>query len=116
MPAILRFIRFAKTTALVANIWTLIYAALVVGWQMATFFRIGSWPALPLSSVINNLGFNRGASYATASVSDANRNHLATYMDILLGTPAIVPLLLAAAFLTAFYVWLADLERRYTGR
>jgi hypothetical protein len=116
MPAILRLIRFAKTTALVADIWTLIYAALVVGWQMATFFRNGSWPALPLSSVINNLEFNRGASYATASASDANRSHLATYMDILLGTPAIVPLLLAAALLTAFYIRLADMERRYSGR
>ena len=101
MPAILRLIRFAKTTALVADIWTLIYGALVVGWQMATFFRIGSWPALPLSSVINNLGFNRGASYATASASDANRGSPGDDMDILLGIQ-----------LLSRYFWLRHFSRR----
>jgi hypothetical protein len=32
----------------------------------------------------------------------------------LLGVPAIVPLLLAAALLTAFYMWLRRAEKRYS--
>jgi hypothetical protein len=51
--ASVRFIRFAKTTVLIANIWTLAYVALVFGWQTFIFLRDGSWQALPLSFVFD---------------------------------------------------------------
>jgi len=72
-----------------------LYAVFVVGWQINTFLRQGSWPALPLSFFFNKL--DRG---------DA--------VDALLRVPAIVPLLLAAVLLTAFYLWLTHTEKQYS--
>jgi hypothetical protein len=102
-------------TALVADLWTILYAVLIVGWQITSLLREGSWPALPLSSIINKLEFNRGAIYATASTGEIERSQLANVIDAMLRVPAIVPLLLAAALLTAFYLWLTDIEKRYSG-
>jgi hypothetical protein len=102
-------------TALVADIWTILYAVLIVGWQITSLLREGSWPALPLSSIINKLEFNRGAIYATASTDEIERSQLANVIDAMLRVPAIVPLLLAAALLTAFYLWLTDIEKQYSG-
>lgn len=39
-------------------------------------------------------------------------SQLANVIDEILRVPAIVPLLLAAALLTAFYLWLTDIEKR----
>jgi transcriptional regulator with XRE-family HTH domain len=64
-------------TALVANIWTIFNAVLIVGWQIIIFLRKGSWPALPLSSIFNKLECNRGAIYATASAGEIERSQLA---------------------------------------
>ena len=102
-------------TALVADLWTILYVVLIVGWQITSLLREGSWPALPLSSIINKLEFNRGAIYATASTDEIERSQLANVIDAMLRVPAIVPLLLAAALLTAFYLWLTDIEKRYSG-
>jgi hypothetical protein len=102
-------------TALVADLWTILYAVLIVGWQITSLLREGSWPALPLSSIINKLEFNRGAIYAIASTGEIERSQLANIIDAVLRVPAIVPLLLAAALLTAFYLWLTDIEKRYSG-
>jgi hypothetical protein len=115
LPAFLRLIRFTRMTALVADIWTILYAVLIVGWQITSLLREGSWPALPLSSIINKLEFNRGAIYATASAGEIERSQLANVIDAMLRVPAIVPLLLAAALLTAFYLWLTDIEKQYSG-
>jgi hypothetical protein len=114
LPAFLRLIRFTRMTALVADIWTTLYAVLIVGWQITSLLREGSWPALPLSSIINKLEFNRGAIYATASADEIERSQLANVIDAMLRVPAIVPFLLAAALLTAFYLWLTDIEKRYS--
>jgi hypothetical protein len=102
-------------TALVADLWTILYVVLIVGWQITSLLREGSWPALPLSSIINKLEFNRGAIYATASTGEIERSQLANVIDAMLRVPAIVPLLLAAALLTAFYLWLTDIEKQYSG-
>ena len=98
-------------TALVADLWTILYVVLIVGWQITSLLREGSWPALPLSSVINKLGYERGAINATASAHEIE----SSVLDALLRVPAIVPLLLASALLTAFYLWLARTEKRYSG-
>ena len=111
MPAFLRLIRFTRMTALVADLWTILYVVLIVGWQITSLLREGSWPALPLSSVINKLGYERGGIYATASAHEIE----SSVVDALLRVPAIVPLLLASALLTAFYLWLASTEKTYSG-
>jgi hypothetical protein len=95
LPAFFRLIRLAKTVALIADILTIIFAVFIVGWQINIFLRQGAWPALPLAFFFNNLG--RG---------DA--------VNALLLVPTIVPLLLAMAFLTAFYLWLTHIERQYS--
>jgi hypothetical protein len=114
LPAFLRLVRFTRMTAFVADIWTILYAVLIVGWQISSLLREGSWPALPLSSIINKLEFNRGAIYATASAGEIEISQPANVIDAMLRVPAIVPLLLAAALLTGFYLWLTDIEKRYS--
>jgi hypothetical protein len=101
-------------TALVADIWTVFCAVSIVSWQMITFLRDGSWHALPLSSVFNTLEYNRGEIYSTASIDKIEGSHQTALADALLQVPVIVPLLSAAALLTAFYLWLSDTEKRYS--
>lgn len=114
MPAFLRLIRVAKATALVADITTILYAVFIFGWQVVSLLRDGIWPALPLSSVLNKLEYNRGAIYATASAGQNERSYLPDAIESLLRVPVIVPLLLAAALITAFCVWLAHIEKEYS--
>jgi hypothetical protein len=115
MPASLRLIRFATMTALVADIWTVFCAVSIVVWQMIIFLSEGSWHALPLSFVFNTLESSRGEIYSTASIDKIERSHSTNLADALLQVPVIVPLLLGAALLTAFYLWLSDIERRIRG-
>ena len=102
-------------TALVADIWTIFNAVLIVGWQIIIFLKKGSWPALPLSSVFNKLESDHGAIYATASAGEIKSSQLANVVDAMLRVPTIVPLLVAAVLLTAFYLWLMHTEKRYSG-
>ena len=81
---------------------------------MIIFLREGSWHALPISSVFNTPKYSRDEIYSTASVDKIERSHLTNLADALLQVPVIVPLLLGAALLTAFYLWLVDTERRYS--
>ena len=69
---------------------------------------------MPLSSVFNTLESSRGEIYSTASIDKIERSHPTNLADALLQVPVIVPLLLGAALLTAFYLWLSDTERRYS--
>jgi hypothetical protein len=98
--------------ALVANAWTIFYIVLLVGWQLALFLQRGTWPALPLAAVFTGPA---DTIYSTASIGRVETTSSVTNAtDILLGVPAIVPLLLAAALLTAFYMWLRRAEKRYS--
>ena len=99
-------------TALVADIWTIFCAVLLVGWQVFVFLREGSWHPLPLSSVFNTLKSSGSEIYSTASIDKIGRSHPTNLVDALLQVPIIVPLILGAALLTAFYLWLSDTERR----
>lgn len=112
LPAFLRLVRFAKVTALVADIWTIFCAVLVLGWEMLIFLKEGSWHTLPLSSVFNTTRFSNDEVYSTASIDIIKKDHP---VDALLQIPVIVPLLLAAALLTLFYLWLLNIERRCSG-
>jgi hypothetical protein len=108
----LRFIRFAKITVLVANIWTLAYAALVFGWQTFIFFKDGSWQALPLSFVFDTQRYAHGEIDATGSIDKIRGT--TNFVEALLRLPILTILLLAAAFLSAFYLWLYNTEKRLT--
>ena len=99
--------------ALIADLWTIAYVFLLVSWQISFFLKEGSWPALSVKSALTTLGRDRHVIYATAQTRGDEGNHLSNAVDALLQVPAIVPLLLAAALLTAFYKWLKDVERRY---
>jgi hypothetical protein len=99
--------------ALVAGALTIVYAILIVGSQITSLLKDGSWPPVPLSTFINMPTHERDAIYATASVNAIGRSPLASVVDGLLRVPAIVPLLLALALLTVFYQWLTHIERRY---
>ena len=114
MPAFLRLIRVAKVAALVADITTIMYAVFIFGWQVVSLLRDGIWPSLPLSSVLNKLEYNRGVIYATASAGQNDRSYLTDVIESLLRVPVVVPLLLAASLITAFYVWLAHIEEEYS--
>jgi hypothetical protein len=98
-----RFIRFAKLMVLITHIWTLVCAVLIVGWQTIIFLREGSWQALPLSLVFSAPKIDSEVD-STASIN--------SFADALLEAPIILLVLLAAAFLTAFYGWLYDTEKR----
>jgi hypothetical protein len=99
--------------ALVADIWTIFYAILVVGWQITVFLKDKSWPALPLSSIFRKLNIDHAPIYTTASTGGIEKSPPATIIDALLRIPAIIPLLLAMALLTAFYLWLTHTEKKY---
>jgi hypothetical protein len=115
LPRFFRFIRFAKIATLVAAGFTTFYVILIIGWQITSLLRDGSWPALPLSSVMNMMEHGRDAIYVPASADEIERGPLANMLDALLRVPAIVPLLLALALLTAYYRWLTRIEKNYFG-
>jgi hypothetical protein len=111
LPSV-RFIRFAKLTVLIADLWTLAYVALVFGWQ--TFIFHGSWQALPLSFVFGTQSYSDGDVDSTASIDKIDQSQATTFANPLLQLPILTLLLLAAAFLSAFYLWLHNTEKRLT--
>jgi hypothetical protein len=115
LSAFLRLIRLAKITALIAQVWTIIYVALIFGWQITTFVRVGAWPSLPLSSVVSRGNLHPGEIFATASVAKVENNELSV-IDGLLRIPTVIPLLVVVLFLGAFHIWLQNTEKRYLAK
>ena len=111
LMALLRLIRWAKVTALVAATWTISYVFLIVSWQISNFVRESDWPAVSIKFVLKELGSNRAAIYETAATRGIGGSRMS--FDKLLELPAIVPLLFVAALLTAFYLWLSHIEKQY---
>ena len=109
MPGLLRLIRFARKAVLITDIWTILCAVLIIGWQVIIFFREAKWASLPLSSIF---GDDRGKNFTTASIGETQRGDI---VDALLQVQVIVPLTIAAVLLTAFYLWLTGMEKRYSG-
>jgi hypothetical protein len=111
LPSV-RFIRFAKITVLIADIWTLAYVALVFGLQTFIFLRDGSWQALPLSFVFGTQRYSDGEVHSTGSIDKIRET--TNFVEALLRLPILTLLLLAAALLSAFYLWLYNTEKRLT--
>jgi hypothetical protein len=105
-----RFIRYAKITVLIADIWTLAYAALLVGWQTLIFVKDGTWQNFPLSFVFSTPKNADSEIHSTASIGVISKSQAANFADGLLQMPIITLLLLGAAFLTAFYLWLHKID------
>ncbi len=108
-----RLVRYAKITALLSAVWTILCAVLIVGWQVTSWLQNGVWDAYPLSSVIKSLENDQAVSYVTAS-SDKFETKLMdkqVMADWLLEIPAIVALLIASALLLAFYMRLTVIEK-----
>jgi hypothetical protein len=106
-----RFIRFAKITALVADLWTISYAVFIGGWQIYIFLSAGDWPALPVKFVLEKMKDSREI-YEVAATRGIGGKHFPNALDALLQVPVIVPLLFIAVLLTVFYFWLSNLEKQ----
>jgi len=105
-------IRFAKRAVFIVDVTTVFCAVLIFGWHGIVLLNGGSWRDLPLSLVFNTQKHSNNEVYSTASI---DRIGSATnFPDVLLQLPIIILLLLAVAFLTAFYLWLHDTEIRLT--
>ena len=109
MSAFQRLVRFAKTTALLSAVWTILCAVLIVGWQVVSWLQNGVWEPYSLSSIIKGLQGNQDITYATAS---ANKSVTGGITDWLLEIPAILPFLIASTLLLTFYTWLATIEKK----
>jgi hypothetical protein len=96
-----RLIRFTKTTALISFLWTLFCAVLLLGWQVAIWFREGIWHSYTVAALVKA---DPEVTYTTSSYTAQ------TTIEKLLEIPAIIPLLIVAALLRAFYGWVAALE------
>ena len=105
-------IRFAKLTVLTANVLTIFCAVLIVGWQITIFLRDGSWRALPLSFFLSPRPNGIGEVFVTASIDKLGGSQSTAFVDALIHVPASLILLLGVAFLTAFYWWLSNIEKR----
>jgi hypothetical protein len=107
-----RLIRFAKITALVADLWTISYVVLIGGWQTYIYLSAGDWPAVPVKSVLEKLKTSREI-YEVAATRGIGGGHFPNQFDALLQTPVIVPLLFAGVLLTVFYFWLSHIEKQH---
>jgi hypothetical protein len=118
LSAFLRVVKFAKITALLSAVWTILCAAIIVGLQVTSLIRNGVWDAYQLSSIIKSLKSGQNITYVTAS-SDRFAMDLTikqVMADWFLEIPAIVPLLIVAALLLGFYLRLAVIEKEASGK
>jgi hypothetical protein len=104
-------VRIAKISALLSAVWTMTCAVLIVGWQVIYWIHDGVWNVWSVSYVFTSLESNRRVTYVTAS-SDKLDAHRESVLEFLMEMPAIVPLLIAAALLLAFYLRLTIIEKR----
>jgi hypothetical protein len=102
-------VKFAKVTALLSAVWTILCGAVIIGWQV--FF--GGTDAYRLSSIVEHLKSNDADIYVTASFNtSAELTIKQAIAQRVLEIPAFVPLLLGAALLLIFYRWLAVIEKK----
>jgi hypothetical protein len=108
VSAFQRTVKFAKLTALLSAVWTIVCAALLawISSGAAETYRVSS-VARFLKSTAN--------SFALASVPNEATADTHALADWLLDLPATVPLLIVAALLLVLYRWLAMIERREFG-
>jgi hypothetical protein len=105
-----RVVRFAKITALLSAVWTTTCAAMIV-WRQVLY---GEMDTYTLSSIVSSINGGQHR-YVTASSDkfEAELTFKEVAADWLLAIPTIVPLLIVAALLLAFYLRLAILEKTF---
>jgi hypothetical protein len=106
-------VKFARLTAVVSAVLTILCAALIFGLQLTTWSRSGVWEAYPLSTVVKGLKRDQPNVYSTASVSklETELTSKEVLVDWLLGIPTTAILLAVAALHFVFYVYLAIIEK-----
>ena len=114
LTVFLCLIRSTKIAALVADVWTFAYAALLLGWQTFIFLSEGVWPGVSLQVALGKLGYGHGVVYETAATRGIGAHDPPSALHALLQVPAIVPSILVAVFITAFYLWLSRIEKQYS--
>ena len=96
---------FLKVAALTSTLVTLLLAAIILSWQGGAWILNGEWNSLSISRILALAGFD---------VSPANR--AATGIEMIFGwglnLPASGFLLTAAAILTGFAVFAANVEEQ----
>ena len=114
-----RLVKVVKATALLAVVWTAVYAVALFGWQVFAWKRDGFWDSYPLSSAIRDLGIDRSVTeYSTASADSTtskDQSVVQQIFELALDVPTIVLLLMVLALLMAFYIRLTAIENRQTG-
>jgi hypothetical protein len=111
-----QLVKFTKTTVVFAAALTVLCAVVIVGWQVTSWIQNGEWNAYPVSSVISSLQRDQNNTYVTASLKkvETGSPFWEAVASWLLDIPAIVPLLIAAALLLAFYLKLSAIEKAST--
>jgi hypothetical protein len=97
--------------------WTLLLVLPVLYWQVTSWIRNGEWSPFPISKVLALAGFNRPATYNTASILDSSDASLPDGQGIfvrLLDFPTIGLLLAVAAILLTFSIWAASIQKQFT--
>ena len=113
MSVFQRVLKFAKVTALLSAVWTILCAVMIVGMQVTSWLGNGVWDTYRLSSILKKLKSDQNITYVTASAHkfETELTIKQVIADWLLGIPAIVPLLIVAALYLAFYLRLAAIEK-----
>jgi hypothetical protein len=106
----LRFIKFAKVTVLASAVWTVFCASSIFSWQFVSWLRYGAWDGFSISSLVTA----SQPLYETASADQIRPQRILfpAVIDWMLGLPAILPLVIAAALLFAFYARLTTMEKQ----
>ena len=116
MTAFLCLIRSTKIAALVADVWTIAFATLILGWQTIVFLSEGAWPGVSLQVALEKLGYGNGVVYETTATRGIGAHEPPSALHALLQVPAIVPSILVVVLITVFYLWLSRIEKQYSGK
>jgi hypothetical protein len=112
LSAVQRLVKLSKVITLLSAVFTILCVLVVFGSQVASWSRTGVWDTYRLSSVVRSSNNDHRITYTTASVNKSQRklSSKEAIIDLLLETPTIAILLIAAAFHFWFYLYLAVLD------
>jgi hypothetical protein len=108
---------FLKFAALGSAIATSALAALILGWQAASWILTGKSSSLSVSRVLAKAALERESTYMIASASERSYSFgFQTISDWFLDLPTAGFLLAVAAILVSFSVFGASVEKQWTER
>jgi hypothetical protein len=105
-------VKLVRLIVIVSAVLTIFCAAVIFGWQVASWIQAGVWEAYPLSAVVEGLKNHPADVYFTAS-SDNFQSELTSKQviaDWILGIPITAILLVVAALHLVFYLYLTSIS------